>query len=137
MADEDLLKSDLGMVVDDKGVADIAWSGGDIEQVSGTHNLRQALALRILVGRGELGDVGHARYGSRVPDLIGEPLDRTNLELLRRYVRQALKEDPRVEDVTRVVVRARVGAPGIVDVEASVKAVGDEEVRLALALDLG
>jgi hypothetical protein len=43
-------------------VADIAWSGGEIEKVSGTGNLRQALALRILVGRGELGDVGHARH---------------------------------------------------------------------------
>jgi phage baseplate assembly protein W len=137
MADEDVLKTDLGMVTDEQGVTDIAWSGGDIEQVSGTHNLRQALALRILVGRGELAEVGHARYGSRVADLIGEPLDRTNLELLRRYVRQALKEDPRVADVTRVVVRKRDRAPGIVDVEASVKAINDEQVELELALDLG
>jgi phage baseplate assembly protein W len=137
MADEDPLKSDLGMVVDDKGVADIAWSGGEIQQVSGTDNLRQALALRVLVGRGELGDVGHARYGSHVPDLIGEPLDRTNLELLRRYVRQALKEDARVEDVTQVVVRTREDAPGIVYVDATVKAINDAEVAVALALDLG
>src|SRR4029079_12837108 len=109
----------------------------EIEKVSGTDNLRQALALRILVGRGELGDVGHERYGSHVPDLIGEPLDRANLELLRRYVRQALKADPRVEDVMRVTVRPRPHAPGIVEVDATVKAVNDEQVELALALDLG
>lgn len=138
MAEEDLLKTDLGMVVDEKtGIADLAWSGGEIEKVSGNANLRQALTLRILVGRGELQEVGHARYGSHVPDLIGEPLDRTNLELLRRYVRLALRGDPRVEDVTSVVVRTRRDAPGIVYVDATVKAVNDEEVTLALALDLG
>jgi phage baseplate assembly protein W len=136
MADDERLRTDLGMVVDDKGVADIAWSGGEIEEVSGTANLRQALALRILVGRGELGDVGHARYGSHVQDLIGEPLDRTNLELLRRFVRQALKDDPRVEDVTYVAVRPREDAPGVVMVDATVKAINDEQVLLSLALDL-
>jgi phage baseplate assembly protein W len=138
MADEDLLKMDLGMVVDEKtGVADLAWSGGEVEHVSGNGNLRQALTLRILVGRGELRDVGHSRYGSHVPELIGEPLDRTNLELLRRYVRHALKGDPRVENVTSVVVRAPRDAPGIVYVDARVKAINDEEVHLALALDMG
>lgn len=137
MADEDLLSNDLGMVVDDKGVADIAWAGGEIQEVSGNANLRQALALRILVGRGELKDVGHARYGSYVPDLIGEPLDKANLELLRRFVRHALKGDPRVIDVTQVLVSARRESPGVAYVDARVKAVNDEDVELSLALDLG
>lgn len=137
MADEDLLSTDLGMVVDDQGVADIAWGDGEIQQVAGTDNLRQALTLRILVGRGELEQIGHARYGSYVPELIGEPLDRTNLELLRRFVRQAIKGDPRVRDVTQVVVRTRRDAPGIAFVDATVTAISDEEVKLALALDVG
>lgn len=138
MANDELLRTDLGMVVDEKtGVADLAWSSGEIEKVSGNANLRQALTLRILVGRGELQEVGHSRYGSYVPDLIGEPLDKTNLELLRRYVRHALRGDPRVEDVTRVDVRARRDTPGIVEVDATVKAINSDEVTIALALDLG
>jgi phage baseplate assembly protein W len=137
MAPQDLLRTDLGMVVDDKGIADIAWSDGEIKKVDGTDNLRQALALRILVGRGELADVGHERYGSYVPELIGEPLDRTNLELLRRFVRQAIKGDPRVQDVTEVIVRTRKDLPGVAFVDATVKSISDEEVKLALALDVG
>lgn len=134
---KDALKTDLAMVVDEKGVADVAFAcEGDVSVVSGSDNLRQALALRILVGRGELRDVGHTRYGSHVPDLVGEPLDRTNLELLRRYVRLALKTDPRVTDVTQLVVRVREGTPGVVEIDAKVKASNDLDVDLALALDL-
>jgi phage baseplate assembly protein W len=136
MANDDLLQTDLGMVIDDKGVADLAWSGGAITKVSGNDNLRQALTLRILVGRGELDDVGHARYGSFVSDLIGEPLDRTNLELLRRLVRRAIVGDPRVAEVLEVNVRTRRDQPGIVWVDATVKAINEKEVELALALDL-
>ena len=73
----------------------------------------------------------------RVADLIGEPLDRANLELLRRYVRQALKEDPRVEEVTALTVSARADLPGAVDVRASIRAITGDAVELGLALDLG
>ncbi|HRI66531.1 MAG TPA: hypothetical protein PK156_19920 [Polyangium sp.] len=137
MANEDLLQTDLRMEIDEKtGVADLAWSGGEITKVSGSDNLRQALTLRILVGRGELADVGHGRYGSFVSDLIGEPLDRTNLELLRRLVRRAIVGDPRVAEVVNVAVRTRRDAPGIVWVDATVKAIDEKEIELALALDL-
>lgn len=131
--------TDICMEVDEKGIVDIAveGEGGDLRVVKGKDNIRQALTLRLVVGRGEIEALGHARYGSRVRDLIGEPLDRTNLELLRRYVRQALKEDPRVEDVTRVIVRPRGDAPGIIDVDAVVKVITGDPVELGLALDLG
>jgi phage baseplate assembly protein W len=134
---DDPLKTDLGMVVDEKGIADLVWSGGDIPTVTGKENLCQALALRLVSSRGELGALGHARYGSLVKDLIGEPLDRANLELLRRYVRQAIKEEPRVEETLRVVVQPRAGEPGVVSVDVTVRAVTGEEVTLELALDLG
>jgi hypothetical protein len=48
-------------------------------------------------------------------------LDRANLELMRRIVRQTLLDDPRVAEVVRVVVQPRFDAPGIVDVEAEVR----------------
>jgi phage baseplate assembly protein W len=138
MAGEDPLKADLGLAVDDRGVADIEWpASGEVRRVEGKDNLRQALALRLLVGRGELTGLGHARYGSRIRDLVGEPLDRMNLELLRRHVRSALKEEPRVADVVSVVVRARPRQPGVVDVEARVRAVTGEAVDVEVALDLG
>ena len=83
---------------------DLALGLQDLETVSGLENLVQALTLRLLVDRGELAGLAHPRYGSRIRDLIGEPLDRPNLELLRRYVRQELLRDPRVEEVLQVTV---------------------------------
>ena len=83
--------------------ADLAIGLQDFETASGIDNLVQALTLRLLVDRGELDRLGHPRYGSRIRDLIGEPLDRPNLELLRRYVRQELLRDPRVAEVVQAI----------------------------------
>jgi phage baseplate assembly protein W len=131
----DPMKTDLRLIFGGAG-ADISWSGGELETVAGRDNLAQALTLRLIIHRGDLAQLGHPRYGSKVKELLGEPLDRTNLELLRRYVRQALKEDPRVEEVTSVVATARASAPGVVDVAATVKAISGETVQVELALDL-
>jgi phage baseplate assembly protein W len=81
----------------------------------------QALTLRLLVDQGELEALGHPRYGSRIRELLGARLDRANLELMRRIVRQTLLDDPRVAEVVRVVVQSRSDAPGIVDVDAEVR----------------
>jgi phage baseplate assembly protein W len=136
MAEE--LKTDLRLAFKDTGEVDLDWSTETgATTVSGMDNLIQALTLRLMIYRGHLEPLGHARYGSKVAELVGEPLDRQNLELLRRYVRQALKEDPRVQDVTSLSVSARPDQPGAVDVRASVLAITGDEVELGLALDLG
>ncbi|NOK17271.1 DUF2634 domain-containing protein [Corallococcus carmarthensis] len=135
----DALKTDLRLAFKDTGEVDLDWStdAGGAKTVSGKDNLIQALTLRLMIYRGHLEPLGHTRYGSKVAELIGEPLDRQNLELLRRYVRQALKEDPRVEDVTELTVTARPDLPGAVDVRAHILAVTGDAVELGLALDLG
>jgi phage baseplate assembly protein W len=132
------LKTDLRIAFKDTGEVDLDWStDAGATTVSGKDNLVQALTLRLMIYRGHLEQLGHVRYGSKVAELIGEPMDRQNLELLRRYVRQALKEDPRVEDVTSLTVSARPDLPGAVDVRASILAITGDEVELGLALDLG
>src|SRR3954447_3301373 len=73
--------------------------------VSGTENLVQALTMRLLVDRGELAGLGHPRFGSQIRALLGETLAAATLELLRRYVRKALLQAPRVEEVVSVTVR--------------------------------
>src|SRR5690348_775751 len=98
----DPLKTDLRLLFSPSGEVDLAVGRDDLQTVDGRDNLAQALKMRLLVGAGELGALGHPRYGSRIQELIGEPLDRANLELLRRFVRKALQRDPRVEEVTRV-----------------------------------
>ncbi|WP_426731154.1 DUF2634 domain-containing protein [Myxococcus faecalis] len=134
----DALKTDLRLSFKESGGVDLDWSDdGGAATVSGKDNLVQALTMRLLVYRGHLEQLGHQRYGSRVADLIGEPLDRANLDLLRRYVRQAIKEDPRVDEVLQLTVSARPDLPGAVEVRARIRAITGDPVELGLSLDLG
>lgn len=112
--------------------ADIRGGADDVSQET---NLAQALLMRLLVDRGELEGLGHPPYGSRIHELIGEPLDRANRELLRRLVQEALRADPRVTEVVRVLVQPRPSEPGVLDIQAAVRAGASTELELELSFD--
>ena len=134
----DAFKTDLRIVFQDTGrgpVVELATGARGPLAVSGIDNLVQALTLRLLVDQGELEALGHPRYGSRIRELLGARLDRANLELMRRFVRQTLLDDPRVAEVDRVVVQPRADAPGIVDVEAEVRARDGQSAQIGVSLD--
>ena len=139
MSAGDWLGTDLELVFFADGSADLALQPGDLAAASGRDNLRQALLLRLVTWRGELGHLGHPDYGSRVDELIGASMDRLDLALLERYVRRALLSDPRVAAVTRLRVLPRASEPGVIDVQAAVKPVADNagEIALEVALDVG
>nr|WP_294518366.1 DUF2634 domain-containing protein [uncultured Rhodopila sp.] len=105
------------------GTADIETGPGEHGMVRGLDNLVQALTLRLLIDRGELGALGHPRYGTRIRDLLGQTMDRANLQLLRRYVRQSLLADARVDEVLHVTVTPLATQPDAVLVRATVRAV--------------
>ena len=117
------------------GTADIEVGTGEQGMVRGLDNLVQALTLRLLVDRGELSGLGHPRYGTRTRDLLGQTMDRANLELLRRYVRHALLDDPRVAEVTHVTVAPRSAELGAVEVTATVRAVNGDTATLQAVLN--
>ncbi len=134
----DLFKTDLRIVFQDTGhgpVVELATGTKGPAGVGGVDNLVQALTLRLLVDQGELEALGHPRYGSRIGELLGARLDRANLELMRRFVRQTLLDDPRVAEVVRVVVQPRADTPGIVDVEAEVRARNGQSAQIGVSLD--
>jgi hypothetical protein len=56
---------------------------------------------------------------------------------LRRYVRKALLEDPRVQDVTRVEVWPRPSEPGVVAVEAAVRPATGAPLEVKVEIDVG
>lgn len=136
---------DLHVRIDSTGQADLVLDTGpgnlmDLGTVAGRDNLAQALKLRLLVERAELTALGHPRHGSRLHELIGEPMDRGNLELLRRYVRRALLDDPRVEEVTSVTACPSLSDGSVALVEAVVAPAGKESgepLGLSLTLDFG
>jgi phage baseplate assembly protein W len=131
----DDLKTDLRLKFNPKlGIFDLDFLPGKVQTVSGRENLVQALTLRLMVETGEAAGLGHPRYGTRIRYLIGEPLDRANLELIRRYVRQALMQDSRVSEVNTLVVHPRESEPGAVEVVAVVTAINGEEADIRVTL---
>lgn len=119
------------------GEVDLSYGRSGLDTVSGVDNLVQALTLRLLVDRGELSGLGHARFGSRIRDLIGEPQDSANMELLRRYVRQALLQDPRVAEVVQVAVTRRRDERASVDIVARVLGASGEAAQVEVTFDAG
>lgn len=131
-AQDKLYGVDLALVFQ-RGSVDLDSSG--LRTVGGLDNLVQALSLRLLVDRGDLSQLGHPRYGSRIRDLIGEPMDSANRELIRRYVRKALLEDPRVQDIVKIVVSVRADPPDSIDVSAVVTAIDGRQAALEVSLN--
>jgi phage baseplate assembly protein W len=100
----------------------------DLEPLSGTDNLKQALLLRFLTQVGELAPLGHRDYGSRLHELIGEPNTESNRNRAKLYVLRALAAEPRVEKVLAVDVRSRRGAPNRLDIDVSLKVLDSDTV---------
>jgi phage baseplate assembly protein W len=79
----------------------------DYETVDGRDNLGQAILMRLLTPRGELEELGHPGYGSRLEELIGTPNTETRHSLAKLFVLEALAQEPRVAKVLEVTVTGR------------------------------
>lgn len=69
----------------------------DLATITGRENVAQALMLRLLTPKGALTELGHARYGSRLGELIGQNKTEALRGLCRAYILEAVREEPRVE----------------------------------------
>lgn len=79
----------------------------DLDIAEGEEALRQALILRLLTPVGALSELGHAGYGSRLGELIGQENTETSRLRARAFVLQALAQERRVAQVLEL----RVGLP--------------------------
>jgi phage baseplate assembly protein W len=76
----------------------------DYETVDGKDNLAQAIVMRLLTPRGELTELGHPEYGSRLHELLGSPNSETRRGLAKLFVLEALAQEPRIAKVVDVTV---------------------------------
>jgi phage baseplate assembly protein W len=109
------------------------------QSVGGIDNAVQSVVHRIKTVAGELADLGHPEYGSRHHELIGEPnVDRTR-HLIKLYVLQALRDEPRVEKVLSVSVAPEHRPPReTVRIELALRVQGEPTVlNLVLPFSLG
>jgi phage baseplate assembly protein W len=102
-----------------------AW---DFTPREGLDNLAQAVILRLLTPRGELAALGHPEYGSRVHELIGQENNSARRNLLKLFLLEALKLEPRIEKVVELRVQPSPGLRSTVEVLLRVKPVGAEQI---------
>jgi phage baseplate assembly protein W len=117
------LGKDLKLQFDELGV-DLAAAKGDFETVSDEHNLVQAIIHRLTTEEGELYDIGHADYGSRLHELVGEPNNARTREMLKNLVNECLAEEPRILEVTDIKVTPNQYDLNRLDIEITVRPVG-------------
>jgi len=99
----------------------------DLGTVDGRDNLGQAVIVRLLTPRGELAALGHADYGSRLHELVGQRNTETVRHLVKLYILESLHAEPRIEKVERLRVQPAPGTRDRVNVELTVKPVGPAE----------
>jgi phage baseplate assembly protein W len=104
----------------------VAPRARDLGLVSGKANLVQALIMRLKTERGELAKLGHPNYGSRHHKFIGEPNTENNRNLVKLYVLECLKQEPRLEEILEIEVKPGEGRENRdkADIRISVKVKG-------------
>jgi phage baseplate assembly protein W len=119
-----ILGKDVRLVETEQG-ADLKVSpSGDLELVGDELNLGQAIVHRVRTRLGELVDIGHADYGSRLFDMIGEPNNETTRERVKTIIRETLELEPRIKEIVNISATSSPERADVVNVEVSVIAVG-------------
>ena len=101
---------------------DITNREDDLGAVSRAANLVQALIMRLQTEAGELAGLGHPDYGSKHHRLIGEPNVESNRNLIKLYVLECLRQEPRLQSIDSVTVKQGEGRENRdkVDIEVTV-----------------
>jgi phage baseplate assembly protein W len=103
--------------------------------------IEQAIINRLKTRKGELAPLGHAGYGSRHHELIGEPNVERVRNLIKLYVMQALRDEPRIERLLRVDVRPDHDPPReTVRISVSARLIGEQtplNLVVPFSLELG
>ena len=99
----------------------------DYETIDGRDNLGQAVVMRLLTPLGELTELGHPEYGSRLDELLGAPNSETRRGLAKLFVLEALAQEPRIAKVEEVTVTPAVEERDLVDILIRVQPVGAAE----------
>ena len=93
-----------------------------METIGEEYNLAQAIIMRLNTMQGELRDLGHSSYGSRLSELIGEPNNERTRELARIYALESVTRDPRVEEVVSISTEMSKDDPRQININISVRA---------------
>ena len=72
-----------------------------MELVNGLANARQSIYNQILTEKGTYPSID-TDYGSEIYETLGEDFEDATVEALQVYIKNALLENPRVKEITRI-----------------------------------
>lgn len=148
MPEDPLLKTDIKVTqrIFDQEVSDrervdfLITPSGDLATVSHRENLVQAILNRLLTRKGELAQLGHPEYGSRLHTLIGELNNTRTQGFAALYIRECLIQEPRVRQIKQITFA--LSSRGIdrnqMEITIIVRPIGDpDDLPFTLSLNLG
>jgi phage baseplate assembly protein W len=110
----------------------------DLAVASEVPQAAQFLVNRLMTRRGELAALGHPDYGSRHHELIGEPNNERTRNLVKLYILDALRQEPRVAKVLSCSVTSRPYERDMVRVLLQIRLIEqDEPLNLVVPFDVG
>jgi len=124
--EEEKLGKDLRLKLDQIGADLVATRGGDFDTIAKEDNLVQAIISRLSTDEGELVDLGHADYGSRLFELMGEVNNAATRQRLKAEVQGCLSQEPRIKKIVNVTVTPHPKDPHRVDIDITVLPVESE-----------
>ena len=81
---------------------------GDLVIVSEEPNLAQAIINRLRTIEGELYEIEHPTYGSRLYDFIGELNNDLTRNRIRNYIKSTLMKEPRIKEIIKITVKSLI-----------------------------
>ncbi|HEX5187706.1 MAG TPA: hypothetical protein VFV86_12530 [Nitrososphaeraceae archaeon] len=93
--------------LEDRGLGSdlLVSSSGDLVIVSEETNLAQAIVNRLKTIEGELFEIGHLTYGSRLLDFIGELNNNITRNRIRNHIKSILLKEPRIKEIVKLTVK--------------------------------
>jgi phage baseplate assembly protein W len=76
--------------------------------VSEEPNLAQAIINRLRTIEGELYEIEHPTYGSRLYDFIGELNNDLTRNRIRNYIKSTLMKEPRIKEIVKITVKSLI-----------------------------
>ncbi|RLE70769.1 MAG: hypothetical protein DRJ37_06045 [Thermoprotei archaeon] len=127
--EKELLGRDLKLKFDADLNADLEISPkGDLAVIESYDNLAQAILNRLRTRLGELRDIGHPGYGSKLYSFIGKPNSPAVRDAIRITIRESLMREYRIEEIVAIKVIPAKENPNRVDIHVVVKPIGSKNM---------
>jgi phage baseplate assembly protein W len=127
MSEQEKLGIDLKLKFDTVGADLNITRKGDLSTITAEDNLLQAITMRLSTEKGELYDLGHPDYGSRLFDVAGEVNNELTRQQIKLIVEECLSEENRIKKIVRINVTQDRFDQHRVNVEVTVIPKGTEQ----------